>query len=407
MNKIRKIAIAFILIEIVLLVFANIEGRKYFTNTESHAYKVDISRVADRMRAGEELDAIDLQAYPAILSVSEFDTAAIQNEEYTVEDINGTLYRFAYKNADFTPSLIFINVIFVAMILLTAVIFIYLDRRILRPFGQMNDYATQLAKGNLVQPMKQDRGRYFKKFVWGMDMLREKLEDDKTRELELLKEKQTMVLSLSHDIKTPLSAMELYTKALSEDLYKSEEEREAALAGIEKNIQEISRYVSQIAETSRDDLLRLDVENKEIYLKDVVSDVQAYYKDKCQKLHIAFEVTSFENCLIYGDHDRLIEVLQNAMENAIKYGDGRRITISFSEEEDCKLITVENSGCTLKEEELTNIFDSFYRGSNSENKKGSGLGLYICKALMHQMDGEIFAAIKDGNFQITVVTRKL
>ena len=75
-------------------------------------------------------------------------------------------------------------------------------------------------------------------------------------------------------------------------------------------------------------------------------------------------------------------------------------------EEDCKLICIENTGCSLKEEELPNLFDSFYRGSNSHGVKGNGLGLYICKCLMHKMDGEIFAGIHGKNFRITIVARK-
>lgn len=406
MNKIRRIAIVFILLEIVLLVFANVYGRQKLVEEDSRAYKVDVSRIAGRMRDGEDPAAIDFSEYENVTAVSVFDASVSCKNKYVVEDINGTLYRFEYETADYTSILLFVNVTMVAMIILTAVLFLYLDRRILRPFGHMNDYATQLAKGNLVQPLKQDRGRYFKKFVWGIDMLREKLEDDKERELELLREKQTMVLSLSHDIKTPLAAMDLYSKALSENLYEEQEERDAALAGIKKNIDEISRYVTQITETSRNELLSLEVKNTEVYLQDIMNDVKTYYQEKCSKLHIAFDMAPAENCLIVGDRDRLIEVLQNCMENAIKYGDGRRIDISFGQEEDCKLITVRNSGCTLKEEELTNIFDSFYRGSNSEKQKGSGLGLYICKALMRKMDGEIFATVKDGDFLITVVARK-
>ena len=99
--------------------------------------------------------------------------------------------------------------------------------------------------------------------------------------------------------------------------------------------------------------------------------------------------------------------MQNVMENAIKYGDGKEIHISFQEEENCKLITVENTGCSLKEDEITHVFDSFYRGSNSEKVKGSGLGLYICKEILHKMDGEIFARIIEDRFLITIVLRKM
>ena len=115
---------------------------------------------------------------------------------------------------------------------------------------------------------------------------------------------------------------------------------------------------------------------------------------------------NYTDLLLKGDADRLIEVLQNLLENAIKYGDGKRISIDFSEEEDCRLITVRNSGCSLKQEELVNLFDSFYRGSNVGSADGSGLGLYISRQLMQKMDGEVFAEIKEDDFCATVVVRK-
>ena len=124
-------------------------------------------------------------------------------------------------------------------------------------------------------------------------------------------------------------------------------------------------------------------------------------------IHTEFEVAEVTDCLLKGDENRLVEVLQNIMENAIKYGDGKFIRISFEDEEDCKLIHIENSGIGLKEEELPNLFDSFYRGSNSHGVKGNGLGLYICKTLMHKMDGEVYAELKENCFAVTVVVRKV
>ncbi len=108
-------------------------------------------------------------------------------------------------------------------------------------------------------------------------------------------------------------------------------------------------------------------------------------------IHTEFQVDEISECLVKGDKDRMVEVLQNVMENAIKYGDGKSIRISFGEEEDCKLVHIENSGCNLKKRGASKYFRFFfYRGSNSNDVKGSGLGLYICKILMRKMDGEIF-----------------
>jgi len=99
-------------------------------------------------------------------------------------------------------------------------------------------------------------------------------------------------------------------------------------------------------------------------------------------------------------------VLQNIIENAIKYGDGKRIEILFSEEDDCQLITVKNSGNTLPDTEIFHIFESFQRGTNADGKSGSGLGLYICRQLMRKMNGDIFAKTKNGFMNVTCVFQK-
>ena len=283
----------------------------------------------------------------------------------------------------------------------------YLDRKLITPFLKINNLPIELAKGNLSVPIKEEKSRYLGKFLWGMDMLREKLEDDKRRELKLLKEKKTLILSLSHDVKTPLSAIDLYAKALRTGLYDSDERRKEAFLGIEKNVSEIKRYVGEIVDASREDILSLDVKNGEVYLLDCINTITDYYSEKMEHLHIEFVVEGVDNCLIFGDGDRIVEVLQNVIENALKYGDGKRVDITFEEEENCKLITISNTGCGIDRDELPHLFDSFYRGSNSGNVSGSGLGLYICKELMHRMEGEIFAKETEDSFKVTLVLKKM
>ena len=94
----------------------------------------------------------------------------------------------------------------------------------------------------------------------------------------------------------------------------------------------------------------------------------------------------------------------------IKVSDERKdvkvVSIDIDEEENYKLIQIANSGCSLKEEELPHLFDSFYRGSNAEKKDGSGLGLYIAKSLMKMMGGDVFAKIDNGEFKIVTVVKK-
>ena len=230
------------------------------------------------------------------------------------------------------------------------------------------------------------------------------MEQQKQREFDLQRDKKMLLLSLSHDIKTPLSAIKLYSKAISKGLYDNNKDKQLEIAeNINTKADEIESYVSQIITASREDFLSFYVNISEFYLSELVEKIQLYYTEKLSLIKTDFSVDQYSNCLIKGDFDRSVEVLQNVMENAVKYGDGKKINIEFSKEDGCILITVVNTGCTIQDSNLPHIFESFWRGENAGNEKGSGLGLYICRQLMHKMNGEIFAEIKDGSMFVTTV----
>ncbi len=90
------------------------------------------------------------------------------------------------------------------------------------------------------------------------------------------KRRKTLVLSLSHDIRTLLSVIDLYTKALATNLYDKEEERRQAIAGISRNTEVINNYVEQIVETAREGFLQMDVNNGEFYLSQVIQSLVHY-----------------------------------------------------------------------------------------------------------------------------------
>lgn len=407
MSRYRKFAGFIIAIECVIILCANVWLAGASEALAGRMYEVEISRVVNRMEAGESIQQIDLAEYPHIISVQEFRPTERIKEPYTVEEVKGKLYQFAYRQETSNKLQIAMNAVLGVMVAVTAFILWYLGKKVIRPFDNIRELPIELSKGNLTVPIPEEKSKYFGRFLWGMDMLREKLEDDKARELSLLKERKTLILSLSHDVKTPLSAIDLYTKALKNNLYQEEEKRIEAMEGIEKNAAEIKEYVNAIVHASRNEIMSFKVQNGEVYLRSILDEIKTYYQEKLKLNRTDFTIQKTENCLVHGDKDRIVEVLQNIMENAIKYGDGNRISITVDEEENCKLILVENTGCQLKEEELPQLFDSFYRGSNSANIAGSGLGLYICKELMHQMDGEIFAKISGGSFGVTLVLKKV
>ena len=410
MSKFKIFSFWIVIAEILLILFGN--GLYIFENSgnDGRLYLVEAKRlikeIEERRPEISEIEAMSLNAYETIVGIREFVATEACNNDYLVEEIAGKLYRIEYAEEKKSQLPLYINISLFGMLITTILVLVYVHNKVLKPFQNMSNLSYELAKGNLTRPIKEEKSKLFGRFLWGMDMLREKLEDNKEKELEFQKERKTLILSLSHDIKTPLSSIELYSKALAEDLYDTQEKKNEALQGIARNVKEIKGYVNEIVTASREDFLNLEVSMGEYYLSEIMKVTESYYRDKLSVMHIEFQVDEISECLVKGDKNRMVEVLQNVMENAIKYGDGKRIRISFGEEEDCKLVHIENSGCSLKEEELPNLFDSFYRGSNSSGVKGSGLGLYICRTLMRKMDGEIFAQRKADAFCVTVVIRK-
>ena len=410
MNRFKKNLVIIIIIELLFILVADVVYFRMFKEPTAF-YKVEAERLVRAMSGDVDMQQspgeINLSEYKSLIRVSVFDSNEICNNDYLVKEVDGTLYRIEYEVKRDNRPFIMMNVGLAAFFLMTVGVLAYIGRTVIRPFNKMSDMTVSLAKGNLSTPVKEEKSRFFGKFLWGVDMLRENLESSKTKNLEYQKEKKTMLLSLSHDIKTPLSAIQLYTKAMQEGLYETEEKRQEALSGILSKTEEIKSYVDEIHRVSREEFMEFDVSPSEVYMSEVMNNIEVYYNDKLSVLHTKFIMDEYEDCILSTDKDRLIEVIQNLMENAIKYGDGKEIQISFSEEEDCKLITVSNSGCSLDEKELANLFDSFYRGSNTDDIQGNGLGLYIVKQLMKRMDGDAFAEIEDGRFKITAVVRKV
>ena len=401
----------------LILIFIGANFRLFLSakGTDGRPYQVEINRLAKEIeQTGTEIMDLDLSKCTYITNIECYNGNSKSfyenaNSDYAIRQINGKLYRFDYtylSKSGQKNTVVLVNSILIIVSILILAFMTYIRQKILKPFEVFCDVPYELSKGNLTIPIKEYKNHFFGKFVWGVNVLRENMELQKQRELNLQRDKKTLVLSISHDIKTPLSAIKLYAKALSKKLYTDTDKQIEIAENINAKADEIEAFVSQIIKASSEDFLNLEVTMNEFYLSELVENISTYYSEKFSLNKIGFAIGKYSDCMLKGDTDRSLEVMQNILENAIKYGDGHMIEISFSVEEDCQLVLVKNSGCILPERELPHIFESFWRGSNSDNNNGSGLGLYICRQLMHKMDGEIFADIQGDFMCVTTVFRK-
>ena len=381
------------------------------------AYKVEINRLYNSLSKGGPVDKLDLRACEYIQKVAFLAAGDLYQEESVLEfygESNQTrtevrplyqegqfkgLIRFDYLEPETDLRMVILitqGCLGVMELLFLAVLF-YLKYQLIRPFQQMSSLPYELAQGHLKGIVREEKSKFFGKFLWGIGQLKDQLDVTKKRELELEKEKKKLLLSLSHDIKTPLNTIQLYGKALEEELYREEEQKRHAASQICEKAVEIERYVEEIMRNSRKDILDIEVKKGEFYLEDLMKRVLDTYREKCSIRMIHLEVGEYENRLISGDIERTMEVFENLFENALKYGDGKKITVTFYEEDYCQLIRVFNTGTPVTDHEFNHIFESFFRASNSKGKQGHGLGLYICREIMRKMEGDIFAEKeKDG-----------
>lgn len=385
----------------------------HITENRGKEYRVEAERAAWQIQENG-MENLDLSHFPMIYQIKQLDTFSSEKEkaeffegeayDYLVKNINGIYYRFDYiADNSQKKTISFVNVIVLVIAVFMIAVLQFFRICLLKPFYQLREVPFELSKGNLTIPLKEHKSHFFGRFIWGMDLLRENLEQKKEMELKLQKEKKTLILSISHDIKTPLSAIKLYAKALEKNLYDNPEKQREIAGRINKKADDIEAFVSQVISACNEDFLNFTVQKGEFYLSQAIEQILKYYTEKLELLKTDFKVSDYRDCILKGDLDRIVEVLQNIMENAIKYGDGHSVVITFSSEEDYQLITVSNSGCTLGDTELVHIFESFWRGSNALKCRGSGLGLYICRQLMNKMGGEVFAECQEGQMKVTVV----
>ena len=401
MRAFRKLCIAVITIFLMLTALLNIVILKQQSYADGQ-YRVEAKRLADEIT---ETGRYDLSGYPHITGVYTDDDLYKSDEHYVIIEANGTLYRVEYTLGNHRSILIIVNCISGVILLLLCSVFAYIWRNVITPFGRLNDVPQELARGNLAVPIPEQKSRFFGKFTWGVNLLREKIEDDRQKELSMQRDKKLLLLSLSHDIKTPLSAIKLNAKALARGIYSDEEKRRSAAESINARADEIEQFVSEITKAASEDFMNFEVTQGEVFLSHTITKISARYAPQLSLSGTEFVIHKYEDCILSCDPDRLAECLQNLIENAIKYGDGRQIGIDFDKMDGCELITVTNTGCTLESKELPQIFGSFHRGNNAGNIQGNGLGLFICKRLMSLMGGEVYAEIRDKCFCITLVVK--
>ncbi len=285
---------------------------------------------------------------------------------------------------------------FTAFTILCGIYFLYLQKKIIRPFQNLEEFAYEIANGNLDFILKTEKENIFGSFTQTFDIMREQLKNAKHQEFLANQSKKELVASLSHDIKTPVTSIKLTSELLmvtTEDMKIKDK-----LNIIYQKAEQINLLVTDLFHATLDDLEKLSVNPLEIYSSTLESMIR---EADCYDCITMMEIP---DCILYADPIRLNQVIANIIYNSYKYAD-TPVDIRFAISNNCLEVYIQDYGTGVEKEELPLLFNKFYRGKNAATQSGSGLGLYICKKLIEQMEGEIYCSNNEKGFLTLLLLR--
>lgn len=207
---------------------------------------------------------------------------------------------------------------------------------------------------------------------------------------------KSLVSNMSHQLKTPLANLSLYTEILSQGEITSEQKAEFANK-MQRQIEKLNWIVESLSKMVKLEQNIDGFEVKETPIRQTILDAVDAVYEKTEKKAIQLNLEPFEDKALYHNRKWTAEVFVNLLENAIKYTDkGGVVSIRVKPYELYTEIQFSDNGRGIHGEELTDIFKRFYRSPEVENMEGSGIGLYLSELILEKEKGYITAASQYG-----------
>lgn len=215
------------------------------------------------------------------------------------------------------------------------------------------------------------------------------------RDKDFLKE---TISDISHQLKTPLAALNIYNGLLQSEAENLPEIKEFAELS-EQELDRIETLVQNLIKITRLDAGTLEMEKSPQNISDMMNDIELHFSYRAKLEHKRLTLSGNEHIMFSCDRDWLIEAISNIVKNAFDHTkEGDSIQIDWEQFASIIQIKVKDTGCGIHLEDLHHIFKRFYRSRFSQDTQGIGLGLPLAKALIEAHDGtiEVDSVLGDG-----------
>jgi len=216
---------------------------------------------------------------------------------------------------------------------------------------------------------------------------------------ELDKLKSQFIANVSHELKSPLTAIVGYTEYLLDGkMGPISPAQQKGLEVIRRNLRKLTHQIIELVDITSIEAGRLTLNESDFEIRPLLEETAASYRAEAHKKKLKILVSAPDKIMVRGDRDRIMQVMDNLVENGMKFSQTGSITLSAEAGSPKVLVSVSDTGAGIPAEFLPRIFDRFYQVDGSSTRKygGVGLGLSIVKAIVEAHGGRVEVSSRLG-----------
>lgn len=295
---------------------------------------------------------------------------------------------------DYTTTINFINNIEIFIFFIMFVLSYFITGNIIKPISALTEAVKEISNGNykvnISTKGKDEVSILSKEFINMKDKISDQIstiEAEKDKVFTLEKSRKLFFDNVTHEIKTPLTTITGYAEMIKDNISDDEDFKQRAIERIYSESGRLNLLILDLIEVSKgqsaiqEDKIELDIE---ALINEVCNDMII----KANKFNITLSIST-EPGILFGQPNKLRELLINLIDNSIKYNTDNNILINSKCDLDYYSISIENKSNPIPENIYDSIFEPFTKINDSKENHSLGLGLYLCNEIIKEHNGDI------------------
>ena len=279
---------------------------------------------------------------------------------------------------------------------------LWIYRSIAVPLVKLKKATQNIKEGNLDFVLKVEGKDEFSQLCQDFEEMRKRLKESTEEKILMDKENKELISNISHDLKTPITAVKGYVEGIMDGVADTPEKMDRYVRTIYNKTNEMDHLINELTFYSKIDTNRIPYTFSKLNVED-------YFSDCAEELGLEMETKGIElvyanyvekDVQVIADGEQIRRVIHNIVSNAIKYMEKPKgiIQLRVKDVGDFIQVEIEDNGKGIAAKDLPYIFDRFYRTDVSRNssKGGSGIGLSIVKKIMEDHGGKVWATSRLG-----------